>query len=770
MELTRRAFLGLTSLIATTAGAVEDLIRYRLLGFPAPPDDEPLLPREPDRWLPAVCQLCSAGCGIAARVAQGRVVKLEGLPAHPVNRGALCPRGLAGLTELYHPDRLLRPMKRIGRRGEGRFEPIAWEQAIARLVEPLRALRRRGEPHRVAWLDGPSSGLSRQLIQRFLRTFGSPHDLELSPPSGQLPVDAFRWMVDQEGEPLYDLAQANFILSFGLDWLQTYPSPVEASRAYGLLRRGRADRRVRIVQVEPRFSVTAAKSDEWIPILPGQEGLLALGIAHVLIRERLFHEPFVQDNASGLEEFARAVESHAAPEVVAQRTGVSVETIYRLAREFGLRKGLAVGTRADLLTQWAVMSLNGLVGNLDARGGILRRWEPEGLSLPAEAEPDQVAGHGLRAPALTSAEALPDVLLAQRSSPLDLVLISHANPCFLSPSSSRWVEALEQLPFMVSFASFLDETALQADLIVPLATALEQWQFVPAMASDGSVAVNISQPVVRPRGEARPMEEVIMQLAHALGPPVDQAFPWESMEGFVRERAQVLYESTQGTLLPQIIIPGRARPEEEEPPTDFEEFWEQLLARGGVVWPAERAPWPEFRTPSGQFELFPQQINDTLQSSPSLFVHPLTPQGGGIHEEDSSHAEYPLQLYLYAPLAFLNGYGAHLPFLQQIAGSQLHEAWETWAELHPETAKQVGVRDGEPIRIASAHGTLHAKARVVEGVAPAVIAMPLGLGHTAPVHWAQGIGANPAQLVGRTLDRVTHQPLWQDTWVRIWKV
>ena len=167
---------------------------------------------------------------------------------------------------------------------------------------------------------------------------------------------------------------------------------------------------------------------------------------------------------------------------------------------------------------------------------------------------------------------------------------------------------------------------------------------------------------------------------------------------------------------------------------------------GGVVWSAEDAPWTEFHTPSGQLELFPQAIADRLKTFPSAMV--------------SEAAEgYPLQLYLYSPLAFLQGTGAHLPFLQQIAGRHLSEAWETWVELHPSTARQFGIHDSEQIWIASPHGQVQAKARWFEGTVPGVVAMPLGLGHVAYGRWAQGIGANPAQLVGRQLDEGTGKPL-----------
>ncbi|MBI3997002.1 MAG: molybdopterin-dependent oxidoreductase [Candidatus Omnitrophica bacterium] len=753
MEVTRRAFLQLTGLMAGTTGAFERFIRHRLMGLPAPADDVLLTPHAPEQWLPSVCQLCPAGCGVAARVVNGRVVKLEGLPAHPINQGSLCPRGLAGLTELYHPDRLLQPMKRIGERGEGRFEPIGWDEAIRTLIDRLRTLHQRGESHRVAWLSGHTAGIAPQLIERFLRGYGATRHFVLSPPTGELPVDAFHMMVDWQGQMLYDLAQATLILSFGMDWLQAYPSPVEASRAYGHLRRGQPDRRVRVVQIEPRLSVTAAKSDEWLPVRPGQEGWLALSMAHVLIRDRLFHERFVQDSAVGFEEFSRFVESHASPEQVAEPTGIPAETIVRVATEFGLRRGLAVGSRADALTQWAVMSLNGLVGNIDARGGILRRWEPEALSLPAAVTPTD-------APMLpTDAQALPALLQSQQPSPIEVLVLSSANPCFLSPSPSRWADAFKAVPWIVSCTAFLDETALHADLLLPTATALEQWQYAPTTASDGTVVATICRPVLAPRNEARGLPDLILQLAQAFGPPLDNALPWHSLEQLVMDRLHALYDAKVGLLLPPISVPGTPAPSVEKPAMNVEEFGKELLARGGLLWPAEASPWPEFRTPSRQFEFVPRAIAERLKASPTLFPT----------EESAAAAGFPLQLYLYSPLAFLNGYGAHLPHLQQIAGSQLHEAWVTWAEIHPSTAGALGIRDGESIWVASAHGRITVKARWSEGIQPSVIAIPLGLGHTAHGRWAQGIGENPACLIEAKRDPQTGQPLWQGTWVKVWK-
>ena len=504
--------------------------------------------------------------------------------------------------------------------------------------------------------------------------------------------------------------------------------------------------------------MTAAKSDEWIPIQPEHVTDVALGLAHVIIQERLFDERFVRAAAADFETFTQLVESRGNPEAVSERTGVSLDKLTRLAKEFGLKRGLALGPRTDLLAQWAVMALNGLVGNLDARGGVLRRWQPRGLSQPLPSE--RPAASPLASAQLgPTADDGPDGLISRLAS-VDTLVISNANPCFASPAPARWINALSRVPYVVALTSFLDETALHADLVLPMATALERWHLTPAIATDGTVVANISQPALPPRGQARLLEEIVLRLASALGPPVADAFPWASVEDLVREQAQALYEVREGTLLPQVTLPARPSPEEEEPPVDFDEFWDMLLARGGLVWPAEAAPWPAFRTPSGRFEFLPKQIAELLRTQEAS-----SPVG----RAGAAAEEYPLRMYLYTPLAFLNGSGAHLPHLQQIAGSHLHEAWETWAEIHPATARQYGIQDGKRTWIVSPYGRIQVRARSYEGVTPGVVGVPIGLGHTALGRWAKGIGSNPLKLLASEPETRTQRTVWQGTRVKVWQ-
>ena len=241
-----------------------------------------------EKWIPTICGQCMGGCGILVRVIDGWAVNIAGNPLHPVNRGTLCPKGIAGLQGLYDPDRIRTPLKRKGKRGEGQWDPISWDEALQMVTMALKDLRQKGQPHHLAILGGRYRGLMRSLWERFLEAYGSPNYID----------NQFQWegplneglFLTQGiyGPPAYDLENSRYILSFGSGLLESYWSPVQALSAYGQFRRGTPERRGKLVQIEPRLSITAIKADEWIPIQPGTEGLLALGIANMMIKEGFF--------------------------------------------------------------------------------------------------------------------------------------------------------------------------------------------------------------------------------------------------------------------------------------------------------------------------------------------------------------------------------------------------------------------------------------------------------------------------------------------------
>ena len=213
-------------------------------------------------WKPSVCTLCSAGCGLLVRVMQGEAEvvrhgqrglmkmglakKLEGNPHHPVNLGKLCARGQAGLQVLYHPDRITQPIKRTGARGSGEFQEITWEDALKELASHLSTLQSSKSTNSLAFLARPLRGQRRELIERFLKAFGAPPAVWYEPFDEAVLRQANLLSFGHAALPTFDLARADYVISFGADFLGTWNSPVAQSIGYGEMRQGRPGRRGKI--------------------------------------------------------------------------------------------------------------------------------------------------------------------------------------------------------------------------------------------------------------------------------------------------------------------------------------------------------------------------------------------------------------------------------------------------------------------------------------------------------------------------------------------
>ena len=222
----------------------------------------------------STCRQCSAGCGIHARIREGRVLKLEGNPLSPINEGKLCPMGQAGLQGHYNPDRLTKPMIRK----DGKLVRVSWDE----LMDTLTKRFGRQKSNRIAWLNGNVSGHQKVLIESFLTATGSADHLfvfeALTPAVGYaMNRDMFGYSL-----PRYNFERAELILSFGADFLGTWVSPVHFARAYALFRNAP---RGTLVQVEPKMTLTGANADRWLAIRPGSEAMLAMALASIIVNE-----------------------------------------------------------------------------------------------------------------------------------------------------------------------------------------------------------------------------------------------------------------------------------------------------------------------------------------------------------------------------------------------------------------------------------------------------------------------------------------------------
>ncbi|HUE90289.1 MAG TPA: molybdopterin-dependent oxidoreductase [Vicinamibacterales bacterium] len=725
----RRSFIKLTAITGTSGaltacGNPENLL-IRFI------PEETLVPGIA-QWRPSVCPLCRSGCGLQVKVMQadaevmrngqlgvirmGAAKKLEGSPAHPISQGGLCPRGQAAIQVTYHPDRITQPLRRTGTRGQGRFEAVSWDDAIAELRSHLDTLAAEGNQGALAFLARPGHSHRQALIRQFLNGYGAPPPVVVDLFGDDVLRRANELSFGHAQLPTFDLARAGYVLSFGADFLGTWNSPVSQNAGYGAMRHGRPGVRGSFVQVEARMSQTGASADEWVPVRPGTEGVLALGLAHVILAEKLRSPEPAGRAGALLEGWADGLSAYA-PDRVEQMTGVAARRIERLARAFAgqgpavaMIAGPALAHTNGLFGALAVNALTALAGSVHQPGGLLFMPQLE-IALAQD-----------RPRALDALAA--DILAADRS-PVQALLTDGADPVFGSPRAWRVREAFERIPFIASFGSFLDDTSTLADLILPDHSFLESW--VDALPESGApVAVaSVAAPAMRPLHETRAMPDVLLEAARGLQQPVDPPLPWETFEAML--------QSTFAALPPAV---------------SDADTWTTVQGQGG--W------WGERPAPGVAAAAAAGTTSRTFGWTEPRF--------------DGEEGEYPFHLLPYPSQAFLDGSLAHLPWLQEMPDPLTSAMWSSWVEINPATAGRLGIAQGDVIEIASRHGTLRAPALVSPGLAPDIVAVPAGQGHGTYTRYASGRGVNPIEILAPMAEAETGALAWAATRVRVTRV
>ncbi len=710
-KITRRNFIKIATSTATATGIAASAHRALRVPFVDPP--EVTLPGDAT-WYASSCQQCPAGCGLLARVINGRPRKLEGNPSHPLNRGKLCARGQAGLNLLYNPDRLRNAVRHSGGRNSHQYEAIPWDEAVTQVV---RAIETTGSTRRIAFLTGDLPDHLSTLINLFLNSLKAPsaihYDLHCALEGrDHLRALSRRWFNDFN-LPIFDIAGADVIFSFGANFLETWLSPVAQSVNYGHMRQGAFGGRGFVAQFEPRLSATGAAADDWLPIQPGAEGFIALALGRIIVEENLgrvgSHRPYAQ------------LYSRLDVGELAELAGLSVEKLRELAVIFaeadrplaipgGALSGLSNGAQA----MDAVMALNVLMRRIGREGGVY-------LPQPVPAQEFQNTNPS------GNFDELLSLIDDMRRSRVDILFIKDVNPVFELPAWTGFREAMMNVPLVVSFTSSLDETALWADLILPDHTYLESWGYqIPSPGADRPV-VNSIQPVTAPLYDTRSTADVILTLAASLGGDVGRAMPWSDEVAFLQESSSALFDSSLGNF-------------DARSPSGFWAKWRQL---GG--WWSEKP----------------------IQREPEIGGLPSGPLQVPVARFAGDQADYPFHLLLYPSNTLTDGRGANLPLLQEIPDPMTTARWGTWIEINPKTADQLGLENNQIVRITSAHGELEAPVVVYPGIRPDTVAMPLGQGHEDFGRFANDRGVHALDLIASFAATASPELLWGSTRVRL---
>lgn len=711
--LKRRDFLklvglgGVSSGMGFLLGESTKAPAAQLIPYLVPPED--IIPGVAN-WYASLCTQCSAGCGIIVRIMEGHAKKIEGNPLHPVNKGKLCARGQAGLQVLYNPDRIKGPLKRKGKRGSGEFKAISWEEGLSILSENLSNLKASGHNDNFYLLTSRVSGHLDILLQNFMKIYGSNHYFQYDLLNHRNLLFANRVSMGLDSVPYYDIGNTKFLLSFGADFLETWVSPVNYSLGYGQLRQGRAGARGKIVQIEPRLSLTGANADEWIPVRPGTEGLLAMGMAYVILEHDYYHGADKNQWEDMLEKFN--------PAYVSDLTDVDEKRIRRLARELAEAKpalvigGGNVSSYDNGVSQLvAVNILNHLIGSIGKEGGII----PNNGKITVR-----------NTPFMDITNFIKDVA----EDKIKTLIISNSNPVFTTPESAKIEDTINHIPFIASLSCFMDETTAMADLILPSHTYLEDWGDDLADPGPGHTVATIMQPVVSPVFDTRSPGDIFLSVAKSLGGHHVSEMPWDDFSTFLKKSWGKRYAEFSREKLEFM---------------GFEDFWNRMLTKGG--W------WNSSEKATNANSVSSGRIKEYLPSEQSKF--------------EGDKKDYPFYLILYPHSGYLDGRGANLPWLQEMPDPMTSVVWGTWVEINPETAKRIGIKDGEMVYVETPYSGEHLPAYLYHGIRPDTVSIPIGQGHKYYGRYAENRGVNPIRMLPFNIDPETGAIPLNSTRVRI---
>jgi formate dehydrogenase (coenzyme F420) alpha subunit len=642
------------------------------------------------------CTLCYHSCGTKVTVADGKAVKVQGLPSHPLNKGRLCPKGLSALDAIYSPERLQRPMKRVN----GKFEEISWEQALDEIAEKLGRLKEAFGPQALGLFSG-SIGVENlemaALVQRLKAAFGSPNFFSVESVCYRMRIRVRqmtfgRYAVEEMDSNLYllwghDPDQSNFPLKFAL----------QENVAKG----------AKLVIINPKRIPLADKADMYLRIRPGTDGALALAMMHVIIKEGLYDKDFVEKNTFGFDKLVPHVETFT-PEWAEEITWVPAGETRKLARLFARTKGASIyqGTCTQDQTangtqnNRAFSILQAITGNVNIPGGWITCPFPRfgNVGLNVEGDPIGSAAYplffemwGRKSPygvVTVVPEYIPEKLKA--------FLVVGGNPLVSMPDTHAFREAFRKLDLLVVHDLFMTETAREAHYVLPACSHLEKWGVAYTYNVCHSLPfLMLRKKCIEPLYESWSEWRFLTELAKRLG--LKHQFPWKS------EEELIAFELEPSGLSFNYLL-------HEKPEGDF------------YAQKSYEITDKSFRSPSGRIEVYSEALAKVGFDPLPTFLGPERGPGRG---EKTMLEKYPLILSTgNRNLYYTHSQHRQVKRLQKMSP-------EPFAEVGLKTAQRFGIGDGDRVVVETNRGQVKMKLRVDERVAEGVVLVPHGWGDEA---------------------------------------
>ncbi len=721
IDLSRREFIQLG---AATAGALAVGQLLPLMVVQAA-QEAGMLNTSGDGTIPSMCEMCVWRCGLLAKVRDGRVVKLDGNPDHPHSRGHLCVRGQSGLFNTYDPDRVLHPLIRVGRRGEGRFRRVSWDEALDYTAERMLEIKQTYGPE--AMVFSSTHNLSQVQFENLLYAYGSPnYGTQRSLCFNAMIVANLMTYGIEEPERIYD-DQLQYIILTGRNLMEAV-STSETGDLSAAIARG-----AHVVYLDPRFTKTAAKATEWLPIKPGTDLAFHLALLNVIIGEDLYDHAFVTSYTVGFEQLAQEVAAYT-PEWAAAITEIDADRIRRIAREFAAAAPHALahnGWRTSnfinsFQTQRAITILNALIGNwnvtLRAGGG-----EASGAlgTIPQPAYPRSSAQRLDHVPSrfpvvplkLGVFQELRDSILSGEPYQAHGWFIARQNPVMSLPDRARTLQAFEKMDFIVTVDILVNDTAWFSDVILPEASYLERYDPLNVVGD----RAYLRQPVIEPQGEARSALWIYKQLGERLG--LGDYFQYTDEQDYINQQLAPLGVSL-----------------------------EDIRSQGYVDLPPSEAGGFEWNTPSGRIELFSDTLARVGFSGVPVWEPPPEPPQG--------------EFYL------LTGKVAQSTQFGTQNNQMLHKyADEPRLWLNEGVAADRGLVDGDWVEVSSEVGVGHIRLLVTPAIRPDCVYLTPGFGHLSRgLTTAFGLGASDSALHVTYTDPVSGSQALSQTFVTVRKV
>ncbi len=704
--------------------------------------------------VPGMCQLCSTICGIMGHVKDGRLLKIEGNPNDPNSRGRLCARGQAGLNHLYHPERLLYPMKRVGERGEGKWKRISWDEALDEIAGKLKTIRESGSPGDFAFHQGRQR--SKDALKRFLDAYGTKTQLShRSLCSGNRRAANLTYLWESDWD-LNDVEHSKYILNFGSNAFEAHQGHVSFANR---IQNGRFNNGAKMVTFDVRLSNTSGSSDEWFAPFPGTDGAVALAMCHVIMEAGLQNDEFINTwtNVS-VDELRQHLKQYT-PEWAAKVSGLKADDISRIAKEFAAAAPAATtmcnrGSSAHLNGYYndrAIQLLNAIVGSVGKKGGWC--WSPWGGLDPDYKTPPMPPS----AKTWSVLEDPPEYPLAnvwrrmkvgeiiylyllQGRAKLEAYMTYNLDAPMTWPEESLTKQVLcdeSLIKFHVCVNPFYNETAHYADIVLPWTTYLERWDLDARASYNLRPYVGLRTPMVEPLGESRDVREFFPQLARRIGGGMEKWYEYGTQEEFMREWAKDIPENpeTKKSGLDRLLDEGAWENTDREP---FYEPYSRPVDAGlldgsqvdpdtGVVTKDGKGVGLKmgdkivrgFATPSRKFEvrsLFVERTGNNLDCTELI-----NNSGGKAKNRPEQHKGHDIPIdqmpIWFQPVEHTtldddqlimtsfkwnvhnHGRTMNLKWLAEIVHS--NPAW-----LNPATAAKFGIKDGDWIELTSFHSKM----------------------------------------------------------------